>query len=110
MDTLHILKAFDSEVTGGCVKLQCQLTRLKAVDGSLQAHRALDRCVIIFCGSRSSRSVCMLRIHPQDDCFALRGVLGSLAGHLGVSVAALVSPFCVSMDKGATLLHLSCLL
>ena len=109
MDTLHILKAFDSEVTGGCVKLQCQLARLKAVDGSLQAHRALDRCVMICCGSRLFRCVYAC-IHPQDDCFALRGVLGSLAGHLGVSVAALVSPFCVSMDKGATLLHLSCLL
>ena len=42
VDTLHVLRAADADLTGGCVKLQCLLTRLRASDGGLQAHRALD--------------------------------------------------------------------
>ena len=42
VDTLHVLRALDSDLTGGCVKLQCLLTRLQACDSSLMAHRALD--------------------------------------------------------------------
>ena len=42
VDTLHVLRALDSDVTGGCVKLQCLVTRWQTYDGLLQAHRALD--------------------------------------------------------------------
>ena len=42
VDTLHLFRAVDADLTGGCVKLQCLLTRLRASDGGLQAHRALD--------------------------------------------------------------------
>ena len=85
VDTLHIFKAVGSEYTGGCNKLQCNVTRHRAVDGRLQAHRALD------------------------DCFALRGVLLSISGLLGVSVALLLRPFTAALDKDATLVQLSCL-
>ena len=85
VDTLHIFKAVGSEYTGGCNKLQCNVARHRAVDGRLQAHRALD------------------------DCFALRGVIVSIAGLLGVSVALLLEPFAVALDKDATLVQLSCL-
>ena len=51
VDTLHVLRAADADLTGGCVKLQCLLTRLRASDGGLQAHRALDcgRNLIVIC-------------------------------------------------------------
>ena len=42
VDTLHVMRALDSDLTGGCVKLQCLLTRLQACDSCLQAHGALD--------------------------------------------------------------------
>ena len=48
-------------------------------------------------------------VHPQDDCFALRGVVGQLAAILGVDVLTLLSPFSVSLDVDATLLALSCM-
>ena len=86
VDTLHVLRALDAGSTGGCVKLQCLLTHLKAVDGMLQAHRALD------------------------DCLALRGVVRTLATRLGVSSLVLLAPFVVAMDKDATLAQLSCML
>ena len=48
VDTLHVLRALDSDVTGGCVKLQCLVTRWQTSDGLLQAHRALD-CGAEYC-------------------------------------------------------------
>ena len=42
VDTLHVFRAADDQLTGGCVKLQCLLTRCQSCDGELQAHRALD--------------------------------------------------------------------
>ena len=48
-------------------------------------------------------------VHPQDECFALRGVVGQLAAILGVDVLTLLSPFSVSLDVDATLLALSCM-
>ena len=50
-----------------------------------------------------------MHVHPQDDCFALRGVVGQLAAILGVDVLTLFSPFSVSLDVDATLLALSCM-
>ena len=50
-----------------------------------------------------------MNVHPQDDCFALRGVVGQLAAILGVDVLTLFSPFSVSLDVDATLLALSCM-
>ena len=94
------------------MKLQCLLTRLQASDGGLQAHRALD-CEV---GTISSYELlapppCVdMFLLPQDDCYALRGVFGRLAGALGVSALTLLSPFTVSLDKDATLLALSCFL
>ena len=86
VDSLHVLRCIDGELTGGCVKLQCLLSRLKAADGSLAAHRALS------------------------DCFALRGVCESVAANLGVSVHRLFAPFCVMLDKRASLAALSCMM
>ena len=86
VDTLHVLRAVDAELTGGCAKLQCLLNRLRAADEALPAHRALS------------------------DCFALRGVCQSLAAIVGVSVHRLFAPFCVAMDKSASLVALSCVL
>ena len=86
VDTLHVLRALDTSSTGGCVKLQCLLRHLKAADGLLQAHRALD------------------------DCFALRGVVQFLAEVHGVSALSLLAPFVVAMDMDATLAQLSCML
>ena len=86
VDTLHVLRAVDGEFTGGCVKLQCLLSRLRASDEALAAHRALS------------------------DCFALRGVCQSVAATLGVSIRRLFAPFCVAMDKKASLAALSCML
>jgi len=85
-DALHVLRAFNAGSTGGCVKLQCLLTHLKAGDGMLHAHRALD------------------------DCFALRGVVQILAARFGVTPLSLVAPFVAAMDKDATLAQLSCML
>ena len=86
VDTLHVLRAVDAEITGGCVKLQCLLTRLRAFDGPLAAHRALS------------------------DCYALRGVCQCLAAVLGVSLYRLFAPFCVALDKSASVIALSCVL
>ena len=55
---------------------------------------------------RKHRYMC---VHPQDECFALRGVVGQLAAILGVDVLTLLSPFSVSLDVDATLLALSCM-
>ena len=55
---------------------------------------------------RKHRYLC---VHPQDDCFALRGVVGQLAAILGVDVLTLFSPFSVSINVNATLLALSCM-
>ena len=86
VDTLHVLRACDPGSLGGCVKLQCLLTHLKAVDGMLQAHRA------------------------REDCLALRGVVETMATRLGVSSLSLLSPFVVAIDKDGTLAQLSCML
>ena len=86
VDSLHVLRCIDGELTGGCVKLQCLLSRLRAADGALAAHRALS------------------------DCFALRGVCESVAANLGVSVHRLFAPFCVMLDKRASLAALSCMM
>ena len=86
VDTLHVLRAADAELTGGCVKLQCLLSRLRAADGALAAHRACS------------------------DCFALRGVCQSIAATLGVSVHQLFAPFCVMLDKRVSLVALSCMM
>ena len=83
VDTLHVLRA--AEDPGACVKLQCSRTRHGVTEGE-HAHRALD------------------------DCLALRGVCQALADRQGVSVARLLAPFCVALDKDATLLQLSCVL
>ena len=39
IDTLHLLRAIDSGIHGGCIKLQC-LLRVVGDDGRLRAHRA----------------------------------------------------------------------
>ena len=110
VDTLHLFRAVDADLTGGCVKLQCLLTRLRASDGGLQAHRALDcrrnLSLPLDCPLPNSGNV----FHQQDDCFALRGVTQHLAASLGVSVFAVLFPHCVSLDKDATLVALSCML
>ena len=109
VDTLHVLRALDSDLTGGCVKLQCLRTRLQACDSSLQAHRALDGRVEI----QILRYLCIWEsffFFPQDDCFALRGVIGHLAAVLGVSAHELLAPVCFSLDKRTTLVALSCMM
>ena len=63
----------------------------------------------IFCGVLRPEKHRYMCVHPQDDCFALRGVVGQLAAILGVDVLTLLSPFSVSLDVGATLLALSCM-
>ena len=77
------MRALDGEVYGGCVKLQC--LRHLARGQEWRPHRALD------------------------DCFALRAVVGSLAGLLGVSTWALLRPFVVKFDSATTLMNLSML-
>ena len=111
VDTLHVVRALGSELTGGCVKLQCLLTRLQASDGGLQAHRALD-CEVGIVSSYELLALPCIDMFPlpQDDCYALRRVVGRLAGVLDVSALTLLSPFTVSLDKDATLVALSCLL
>ena len=86
VDSLHVLRCVDAELTGGCVKLQCLLSRLRAADGALAAHRALS------------------------DCFALRGVCEGVAANLGVSVHRLFAPFCVMLDERVSLAALSCMM
>ena len=81
VDTLAVFRAVDN-IYGGCVKLQC-LLRFVGDDG-LRAHRALD------------------------DTFALRSVVNFAAARLGVSSLALLRPFVVEMDEGATYAQLSC--
>ena len=84
VDTLQVVRALDADTHGGCVKLQCLLRHL-AHGEELRAHRALD------------------------DCFALRAVLGSLAGLLGVSPWALLRPFVVELDSSASLMNIAML-
>ena len=83
MDTLEVVKARGNESHGGCVKLQCLLRHLTRGE-DLRAHRALD------------------------DCVALKSVLESIAGVLGVSLRALIRPFVVEFDSSATIMNLSC--
>ena len=82
IDTLEVFKALEGQIHGGCVKLQCLLRHLAPAEG-LRAHRALD------------------------DCFALREVLGTRAGRLGLSPWALLKPFALDFESNATLLHMS---
>ena len=84
VDTLEVIRAIDGEVHGGCVKLQCLLRHL-ASNEDLRAHRALD------------------------DCYALRAVVGSLAGVLGVCTMTLLRPFIVELDSASTLMNIAML-
>ena len=82
VDTLEVVKALGSDSHGGCVKLQCLLRHLTGGE-DLRAHRALD------------------------DCVALKSVLESIAGVLGVSLRALIRPFVVEFDSVATITNIS---
>ena len=77
VDTLEVLRAVDSGVVGGCVKLQCLVQRC-APHSDLRSHRALD------------------------DSIALRDVVLHVSGALGVSPSALLRPFIVSMEAACT--------
>ena len=83
-DSLAIFRSIDSELSGGCVKLQCLLRSL-APDAQLHAHRALD------------------------DCRALKHVLESAAMMLGVSTRRLIQPFIAEVDYVTTTTHIGML-
>ena len=82
VDTLEVVRALGNEIHGGCVKLQCLLRHLSNGE-ELRAHRALD------------------------DCFALKSVLESIAGVLGVSLRTLLKPFLLEFDCVATITNIS---
>ena len=77
VDTLALTRALDSELYGGCFKLQC-LVRRCASHSDLRAHRALD------------------------DCFFLRDVVVNFSQLLDTTIVDLLRPFVVSMDWQAT--------
>ena len=79
-DSLAIFRSIDSELSGGCVKLQCLLRSL-APDAQFHAHRALD------------------------DCRALKHVLEPAAMMLGVSTRRLIQPFIVEIHYVMTTTH-----
>ena len=83
-DSLDIFRAMDSELHGGCVKLQCLLRSL-ASNVQLHAHRALD------------------------DCKAFKSVLENVATALGVSARRLIRPFMVEVDCVMTTTHIGML-
>ena len=85
VDTLTLTRALDSELYGGCLKLQC-LVRRCASHRELRAHRALD------------------------DCFFLHDVVVNLSQLLDTTVVELLRPFVVTMDWQATGTSLSVLL
>ena len=76
------------------------------MDDRLIEHWTADGICVGVVAPRKHSYMC---VHPQDDCFALRGVVGQLAAILGVGVLTLLSPFSVSLDVDATLLALSCM-
>ena len=80
-----LTRALDSELYGGCLKLQC-LVRRCASHSDLRAHRALD------------------------DCFFLRDVVVNFSQLLDTTIIDLLSPFVVSMDWQATGASLAVLL
>ena len=85
VDTLSIVRAIDSQVYGGCMKLQCMLLHLgeRCEGKSLRAHRALD------------------------DAIVLKDVVNNIAHNLGVPMNSLLSGFSQELDLGASIAHLS---
>ena len=83
VNTLEVFKSLNGDSHDSCVKLQCLLRHLTGCE-DLRAHRALD------------------------DCFALKSVLESMAGVLGVSPRALIRPFLHEFDSVATITNISC--
>ena len=83
-DTLEVFRAIDSNMHGGCMKLQCLLRSL-APCAQFRAHRALG------------------------DCKARKHVIEALAASLGVSPRALLHLFAVDLDAATTAYHIGML-
>lgn len=84
VDTLAAVRAIDTEIFGGCLKLQCLRHRARSSEGP-NAHRALD------------------------DCLLLRDVVGHMSAALGITSFALLEPFLIRLDVSATAANLSAL-